>query len=106
MSEQIVQAAEAVAAPLLKEAVAALTPEAEKVFTDVKTKLAEEADKLRADAPQMAEAAAQHVHDIAAAALARYQSVMDWVDEKLAGPAAAAAPGPTAAVPAPQTTQS
>lgn len=99
MSEPVLQAAEALAAPLFKEAVAALTPEAEKVLTDVKAKLAAEADQLRAELPAKAEEAAQHVHDIASAVLGRYQSVMEWIDARVAGGAAA---DPTPAAPAPQ----
>lgn len=94
---------EAVAAPLLKDAVVALTPEAEKVLTDLKAFVSGEADKLRAEVPQLAEQAAQHVHGMGAALLARYQSVMDRVDAHLTGATPA---DPTPAVPAPQTTQS
>lgn len=97
MSEPTLAAAEALAAPLFKEAVAALTPEAEKLLADLKAKIAAEADQLRAELPAKAEAAAQHVHDIASTVLARYQSVMDWADAHLTGAAA----DPTAAVPAP-----
>lgn len=90
---------EALAAPLFKDAVQALTPEAEKVLQDVKAKLAAEADQLRAEIPAKAEAAAAHVHDVASTVLARYQSVLDWVDAKLTG---GPAEDPTPAVPAPQ----
>ena len=103
MSEPVLQAAEALAAPLFKDAVAALTPEAAKVLADVKAKLAAEADQLRAELPAKAEEAAQHVHDIASAVLGRYQTVMEWIDAKVAGAATA---DPTPAAPAPQTTQS
>lgn len=82
MSEMAV---EALAAPLFKEAAAVLTPEAEKVLAEVRAKLAAEADRLRAELPGKAEAAAQHVHDIASTVLGRYQSVVDWVEAKLAG---------------------
>lgn len=98
MSEMAV---EALAAPLFKDAVAVLTPEAEQALRDVKAKLAAEADRLRAELPAKAEAAAAHVHGIASTVLARYQSVVDWVDARLGG---ASAGDPTAAVPAPQTT--
>lgn len=102
MSE-IVTAAEAVAAPLLKDAAAALAPEAEKVLTDLKAYLAEEADKLRAEIPAKAEEAAQHIHDLGTSLLTRYQSVMDRVDAHLTGaPAAASTADPTSAAPAPQ----
>lgn len=105
MSEQIVQAAEAVAAPLLKDAVAALTPEAEKVLTDLKAYVSGEADKLRAEIPAKAEEAAQHIHDLGTSLLARYQSLMDRVDAHLTGaPASAATADPTSAAPAPQST--
>ena len=91
---------EALAAPLVKDAVAALTPEAEKVLTDLKTFVSGEADKLRAEMPQLAEQAAVHVHNIGASLLGRYQSVMDHIDAHLTGTVSA---DPTPAVPAPQT---
>lgn len=100
MTEQTLAA---LAAPLFKDAVAALTPEAEKVLTDLKAKLAAEADQLRAEIPAKAEEAAQHVHDIGSAVLTRYQAVMDWADAKLTG---TPSQDPTPAAPAPQTTQS
>lgn len=101
MSEPVLQAAEALAAPLFKEAVAALTPEAEKVLADVKAKLAAEADQLRAELPAKAEQAAQHVHDIASAVLGRYQSVMEWIDARVAGTPASSV-DPTQAAPVAQ----
>ena len=93
---------EALAVPLLKDVVVALTPEAEKVLGDLKVFVSAEADKLRTEMPQLAEQAAAHVHNIGAAVLARYQSVMDRIDGHLAGPVAAPV-DPTSAVPAPPT---
>lgn len=95
-------AVEALAAPLLKDAAQALAPEAEKVLNDLKDYVTGEADKLRAEIPALAETAASHVHDMGAALLTRYQSVMDRIDAHLTGAAA----DPTPAAPAPQTTQS
>lgn len=99
MSEPTLAAAEAIAVPLLKDAEQALAPEAKKVLTDLKAFVSGEADKLRGDLPQLAEAAAQHVHGIGSELLGRYQSVMDWADAHLNGTAAV---DPTPAAPASQ----
>lgn len=103
MSEPTLAAVEALGAPLLADAEKALTPEAQKVLTDLHQFVAGEADKLRQELPTLVQTGVQHLHDIGGSILARYQAVMEHIDAHLTGtvtPAAPSAPAQTSA-PAP-----
>jgi hypothetical protein len=98
MSEPVIAAAEAVAAPLLKEAEAALAPEAKKVLEDLHAFVSDEADRLRTQLPVLVQDGVTHLHNLAAEMLGRYQSVMERIDGHLTGTVTAAPAQPTAPV--------
>jgi hypothetical protein len=94
MSEPTLAAAEALAAPLIKDAEQALAPEAKKALTDLHQFVADEADKLRQELPTLVETGVQHLHAIGSSILARYQAVMERIDAHLTGTATPAEPSP------------
>jgi len=85
MSESTLAALAAIGAPLLKEAEAALAPEAERVLVDLREFVSGEADKLRTQFPAVVDQGVAHLHNLAEAMLSRYNAVMDRIDGHLTG---------------------
>ena len=104
MSEPAIAAAEALAAPLLKDAEQALAPEAAIALQDLHSFVTSEMDQLRADLPTLVGQGVEHLQNLGAELLNRYHGVIAKIEAHLGmgTPAPAALPqqaGPTIPVP-------